>query len=92
MTLADSIARVVALVQRAPRAAVDSNALRTVYLQCTDDAYASALVDDLRAAVTGAVAAIEADAAFGDLATETTDALDALTAAAAACVATAGGQ
>jgi hypothetical protein len=90
MTLAQSIARVRSLLGGALTAA-DENALTAVSLRCTEDAYETSLVDDVLAAVTAAVAAVEADAAFGDLATETTDALDDLTTAAAACVATAGG-
>lgn len=91
MSLSLSIARVVELVSRAARTSVDENALTAVRLQCTNSAYASSLVASLLAAVATAVAAVEADAAFGDLAAGTTDALDALTASAAACVTSAGG-
>lgn len=105
MTLAQSIARVAALVAGKALSAPDENALTAVSLQCTGDAYSSALVAALLvevaaavAASEAAVAAVEADAAFGDLATETTDALDDLEAAivsleasAAACVTSPGG-
>lgn len=91
MTLAQSITRVAQLVATRALTSVDENALTTVRLRCTDNAYGSTLVASLLAAVATAVAALEADAAFGDLAIGTTDALDALEAAAAACVSTPGG-